>query len=213
MINETLGKMISDYQTIILIGPNHFNSGRENIQTSNLDWKTKFGNLSADQSLIKTLIENKYADLNTDNFNSEHSVCGLVSFLKIHFPESKVIPLILKANVSKKEAKNLGQFLAQNCQDCLLLASIDFSHEVSPQQAQINDAKSIKILEKLDEESLDQITSDSLPSLQVLFSYLQESSKGRSASGRKGELITNSNSNQISLQNLPTVTSYITFTY
>jgi len=207
LINEALGKIVNDYDNIIIIGPNHFNSGKENIQTSDLNWKTKFGSINADQALIKTLINSHLADLDTDNFNSEHSVCGLVSFIKIHFPESKITPMILKANVSKEQAANLGEFLSQNCDNCLLITSIDFSHDVSQKQTEINDARSIKILQNLDEESLDQVVSDSLPVLQVLFSYLQEKEVN------KGKLITNSNSVKIIGKNLSSVTSYITMLF
>lgn len=207
MINEALGKTISDDQTIILIGPNHFNSGREEIQTSLLSWKTRFGWLKPDQALISALALPNLVSIEQDSFYTEHSICSLVSFLKIHFPESKIIPLILKASVSKKQAKDLGQFLAQNCQDCLLVSSIDFSHQVSPYQAEINDKKSIEILSHLEEEKINEVACDSLPTLQVLFSYLQEKKV------KKGTLIANSDANKITGENFDQVTSYVTMLF
>ena len=195
------------YDNIIIIGPNHFESGPENIQASFYNWKTKFGWLNTDKTLITLLAMDNIVEINDQNFNTEHSVCSLVSFVKNYFPESKITPFILKAGTPKEQSQKLGKFLSKNCRNCLFIASLDFSHEVSEWQAGINDQQSIEILEKLDEENLDQVTCDSPSTLQVLFSYLKEKNV------EKGKLITNSNSNQVSLQNLPTVTSYITMKF
>ena len=207
LIHEAFTKLLSDYDTIILVGPNHFNFGPEPIQTTILDWKTKFDWLKPDNTIITSLALNNSVEINEENFNTEHSICGLVSFIKIHFPKSKVVPIILKTNTSIEQVENLGQTLVKICYNCLLIASIAFSHEVSQWQAEINDKKSIEILEKLDEENLDQVVSDSLPILQLLFSYLKESGVN------KGNLITNSNSFNISNYNPNSVTSYITMIF
>ncbi len=207
LINQAMENTSQDYQTIILIGPNHFNLGQEEIQTTRYDWKTKFGNLSADKTLINKIIQNDYAKLNPDYFNTEHSVCGLVSFVRKQFPRANLVPLILKSTAPQEKNRKLGQFLAQNCDDCLLLASLDFSHEVNEWQANINDQQSIKILTEVDEENLNQITCDSLPSLEVLFTYLKTKRVSQ------GKLINQSNSNQISSQSLVTVTSYLTMIF
>jgi AmmeMemoRadiSam system protein B len=207
LINQALETTTQDYSTVILAGPNHFDLGEAMIQTTEGDWKTKFGNLQANQELIDKLIQNNLVAINPDNFNTEHSVCGLVSFIRKQFPLATIVPLILKSNTSPTQSQAVGQFLAQNCQDCLLLISLDFSHEVAEAQAQINDQKSMTILSQLKEEQLDEVICDSLPSLRLLFSYLK--TKGIS----RGKLINQSNSNQISSQNLPTVTSYITIIF
>jgi AmmeMemoRadiSam system protein B len=207
LINEAMENTTQDYKTVILVGPNHFNSGPDDLQTTDYDWKTKFGNLRANQLLINKLLQNNYADLNPDNFNTEHSICGLVSFIRKQFPQANLVPLILKSSTAKEKAQNLGQLLAQNCADCLLLISLDFSHDASEAQAEINDQISLEVLSNLYQERIDQVTCDSLPALQVLFSYLKEKAV------LDGQLINRSNSNLISNQNLTAVTSYITMIF
>ena len=202
-IGKTLSKIKGNYRTIILVGPNHKNIGQADIQTTPGFWKTKFGDIPADSVLINSLIGSKLAKAEENSFNTEHSVCSLVSFVKIYFPDSKIAPLILKGKTSIEQSKALGKFLAQNCDNCLLLASIDFSHDTLSQQAEENDAKSIGILENLEEDNINNIVCDSYPSLQVLFSFLKQ--KGV----KNGMLIGSSNSALVSQQNFDSVTSYI----
>lgn len=207
LINQALENLRPDYQTIILLGPNHYYYGSANIQTSSFFWKTKFGELKANKGLVEKLASESLVQIEEEYFNTEHSICALVSFLKIHFPKAKVIPLILKANLSQEEAKSLAQFLAQNCPDCLLLCSLDFSHDVSQAEAERNDQKSIEILTALVEEKIDQVDCDSISALQILFSYLKE--KGIN----QGKLINQSDSFAISGQNPQSVTSYVALIY
>ena len=204
LIGDTLGRVANDYQTIILIGPNHFNLGLHPLQTTNYSFKTKFGHLEPNQEIIDKLVEEKIASIHDENFSNEHSICSLVSFVKIYFPDAKIVPIILKGNASLEKTRELASFLAQNChQKCLFIASLDFSHDVSPCQAKSNDQQSAQILKNLEQENLHKVICDSIPTLQVLTGYLKE--KGVI----NGEIIHNSDSNELSQQNLPTVTSYL----
>jgi len=204
LIGDTLGRVANDYQTIILIGPNHFNLGLNQLQTTNYSFKTKFGNLEPNQEIIDKLAEEKIASIHDENFNNEHSICSLVSFVKIYFPNAKIVPIILKGNLPFEKTQKLASFLAQECrQKCLIIASLDFSHDVSSQQAQLNDQQSAQILKNLEHENLEKVVSDSIPTLQVLMEYLKEKEI------INGEIIHHSDSNQLSGQNLPTVTSYV----
>lgn len=208
LIGDTLGRVANDYQTIIVIGPNHFNFGLNPLQTTNYSFKTKFGNLEPNQEIIDKLAEEKIASIHDENFNNEHSICSLVSFVKIYFPNAKIVPIILKGNLPLEKTQKLASFLAQECrQKCLIIASLDFSHDVSPQQAQLNDQQSAQILKNLEHENLEKVVSDSIPTLQVLMKYLKEKEI------INGEIIHHSDSNQLSGQNLPTVTSYITIIF
>lgn len=207
LINQAMEFTTQDHLTVVLIGPNHFDLGSEEIQISINDWQTKFGRLNSQKHLTYQLAEHQLAAVNPQNFNTEHSVCSLVSFIRKQFPQAQLVPLILKSTTSLVQSQVLGQFLAQNCADCLLIASLDFSHEVPLSQSKINDQKSQEILENLAEDQLNQVTCDSLPVLQVLFAYLQEKNI------KQGKIINQSNSYQISGQNPESVTSYLTFIY
>lgn len=204
LIIDTFDRLETNYETVILVGPNHANLGLQPIQITDYPFKTKFGNLEPNQKIINKLVKNEIASIERENFNNEHSICSLVSFVKIYFPKAKIVPIILKGNTPLEKTQKLASFLAQECgQKCLIIASLDFSHDVLSQQAQINDQKSSQILKNLEEENLEQVVCDSMPTLQVLVNFLKHKEAAN------GEIIHQANSNQLSGQNLSTVTSYL----
>ncbi|MCJ7740057.1 AmmeMemoRadiSam system protein B [Candidatus Microgenomates bacterium] len=201
-------KMISPgIKTIILIGPNHQNYGKADLQVSAGKWQTQFSLLEPESSLIEKINKQQLASIEEDNFDTEHSVCGLVSFLKIYFPKAKIIPLIVKSGTTEEEVNNLADFLSKNCKDCLMVASVDFSHEESHVKSGENDLISTRILEKLDLQNLDNVTVDSPPTLSILLNYL------KNIGIKEGELIESSDSFLISGQSPESVTSYITMVF
>jgi len=201
-------KMISpEIKTIILIGPNHKDYGKADLQVSVGEWQTQFGLLEPESLLIKEINKEQLASIEEDNFNTEHSVCGLVSFLKIYFPRAKIVPVIVKSGTSAEEVNNLADFLSNNCKDCLMIASVDFSHEETHLKARENDMISTGILHKLDTNNLDKVTVDSIPTLSILLNYLKD------IGVKEGKLIETSDSFFISNQSPQSVTSYITMIF
>ena len=207
LIIKTLDSISSDYQTIFLIGPNHKNLGKVSVQISKANWRTKFGQLSPDLEVVDYLEKNSDLDISEENFNTEHSICGLVSFVKIYFPQAKIVPIILKSNTYASQVDKLVSNISISCNNCLLIASVDFSHEVSSDQAKKNDQISADILinQKLDD--LKKIEVDSLPTLQTLLLFLKEQN------AREVQLVDSSNSYKISGINPESVTSYISMIY
>jgi len=209
LAKEMIGSALSQikdknkYQAIVIAGPNHRNWGQGNIQTSLQDWKTRFGEIKTNTNLILGLENNGLVSIEEENFDSEHSICSLISFVGINFPQADIVPLILKSSTTDEQAKRLGEFLGKNCTDCLLIISTDFSHEVSSWQAEINDSASIEQLENIGSVDMSQVICDSVPSLKVMQKYLKEIGIGR------GTLIQNSNSQDFSSEYLETVTSYV----
>lgn len=207
LIAEVLDQLSSNYQTVILIGPNHLDLGLEKIQISKREWRTQFGTLEPDKNLIISLEKQELTRVKEENFDIEHSICGLVSFVKIYFPQATIVPLILKSNTSSDQSKKLALLLSKNCHNCLMVASVDFSHGVSQQQAEENDQKSIEILRGLDEKALDEVVVDSKPTLETFLYYLKEKK------GTHSHLINHSDAAKLSGKQLQEVTSYITMVF
>ena len=207
MIADTLNRISPDYKTVIIIGPNHRELGADSAVTSWSKWHTPFGVIEPDSVLLHQLVSNNIVRVHEDIFTVEHSVCGLVSFVKRYFPGATVVPIVLKANSPSEKNQQLGTYLSQTCTDCLLITSVDFSHNVSVEQASVNDIRSSRILTKLEKDHIDQIVADSRPTLETLMYYLKDQNVS------SGELIHMSDSNKVSNQNLPTVTSYLTIIY
>lgn len=207
LIVGALSQISPTPETIILIGPNHQNINLGHIQTTNGQWDTEFGTIQPNEELIIGLQSNSLATSNDGIFRFEHSVCDEVAFIKRFFPGSRLVPLILKANTSEEESKNLGAYLAGHCQNCLMIASVDFSHEASPQRAQENDRLSSGILQNIDTDRGSLITADSVPSLRTLMWFLHQKQI------KTGRLIQRSDSNLVSGRSDPTVTSYLTMIF
>lgn len=207
IIADTLAKITPDYSTVIIIGPNHRGIGSYEAVTSYANWSTPFGKIKPDYKLLNLLSQSGAVHINEDIFSVEHSVCALTSFVKEYFPNATIVPIVLNANTSDKTSQIIASALAQNCKDCLLITSTDFSHEVSAKVAKQNDSTTANILLNLELENIDKTISDSKPTLKTLLYYLKDKSV------TKGNLIHSTNSNEVSNQKLPTVTSYLTIIY
>ncbi|MBU1137576.1 MAG: AmmeMemoRadiSam system protein B, partial [Proteobacteria bacterium] len=78
----------------------------------------------------------------------EHSISGLVPFIKRSFPKAKFISLVLNDRTSPDQSRSLAQLLAEILPSLsLVIASLDFSHEAPSETAQDRDNKSIVALE------------------------------------------------------------------
>jgi AmmeMemoRadiSam system protein B len=209
LINRALQmiKNKDEYQTVVIIGPNHRNWGRSNIQSSLASWKTKFGEIKPNTNLILAMENHNLALIEEENFDTEHAVCSLVSFVEHYFSKANIIPLILKSSTTNEEAKKLAHFLGENCVDCLLIISTDFSHDATVFQAELNDQASVGLLENISEANAEDVICDSIPSLITMQHYLKE--KGV----KKGTLIESSDSSKISGNYIELVTSYVTMAY
>lgn len=202
LIAATLSRIEPNYDTIVIIGPNHHGLGNYQAITSYGKWETPFGEIEPNYDVLNSLTQNGVRTFE-DVFTVEHSICSLTSFVKLYFPGAKIVPIVLNTNTSGETERSIADTLSKNCRNCLLIASVDFSHEVSEEKAKQNDLVSAEILTKLDIASANKIVSDSEPALVTEMYYLK--SKGVP----KGWLVYNSNSNEVSEQDLPTVTSYL----
>jgi len=192
--------------TIVLISPDHFDHGSGLISSSNCDWRTPYGVLSADTSIIKKLEQNKLVVAENEPFAEEHGIFNLIPFIKKSFPRAKLVPLILKDKIkpefSYKLAQELKNVLPQNS---LVVASVDFTHELSGLAADFHDAKSLSVLSSFDYSGLDRVDVDSKPTLRALLRYLDL------VKAKKFTMLDNSNSAKLlSNPKILDATSYIT---
>lgn len=205
MINDTLSKINSNYETIILVGPNHLNIGKFPVQISSYVWQTKFGEINPNLELINLIKNNDKVSVLEDYFDLEHSICGLITFLKKYFPEAKVLPLMLRNDINQNEIQEISEKLSRDCENCLVIASVDFSHEVSSDLAFENDSNSILLLREKNLNNVENIVSDCYQCITFLYSFLDEDDELF--------IVNNSNSYNLSGESESNVTSYITGYY
>lgn len=182
-----------NYKTIVLIGPNHFDQGNSQIILSQANWDTPYGKLLNNIDLSDKLKQNKIVEVDENPFYIEHSISGLVPFIKRSFPEAKIVPIILKIDTPKERLDVLVNQLTStlDTESTLVISSVDFSHYQSGQVADFHDRLSRGVVEDFDTDRLFDLEIDSPESLYVLLSYLKNIDK------QKAQLVFHTNSSYL----------------
>lgn len=156
MINDFFIKLSKQKpETIILIGPNHFEKGDDILSSDN-----NLGIRKDDEIL-----------------EQEISITNITPIIKKIMPDVKIVPIIFKNNVGVEQLQKISENLSEMINSkTVLVASIDFSHYLNASQAEIKDGQTIKAIENKDLSrilSFDSNNLDSPASLFVLLSALK----------------------------------------
>ena len=164
-----------EVDTFVILGPNHFGAGNSDILISKYPYKTPWGILEPDEKVIRELLKEESIENEEFPFKKEHSISSLVGFIKYFFPEAKIVPIILKNNVSSQEAELLAEKLDEILREnSVVLASVDFSHHLNRTAAQFHDEASISVIENFDYKRIYNLEIDSPSSIYTLLKYLEK---------------------------------------
>jgi len=134
-------KICSSPKKIFLIGPNHYYQGTQPVSLSSLPWKTPFGSLRTDRSLVARMKTRLGLPEDPDAFSGEPSLGVLIPFVKFYFPDSKIVPVLLKPDVPEPMLERFGdqllEFLGQPSH--VIILSMDFSHDCPSETADAAD--------------------------------------------------------------------------
>lgn len=206
-----------EIKTVIIIGPNHENSGSANAITGAIDYRLLKGSVETDQDWINWLIQEKLAILESEQFLNEHSIYALVPFIKHYFPDAKIVPIILKSSLLQEQALLLGNSLADRIKandltdSTLIIGSIDFSHYLSTEQANLKDIETKEAILDRDYSRLYSLNDDYLDSPMTATAVLAAATR---LGGDKTEIIANVNQAEATgLISVPSSTSYFTIMF
>jgi AmmeMemoRadiSam system protein B len=124
---QTVAKK-TDPKTVILVSVNHFNSGTADILTTERDFEVQAGKVRANQDLVKKLASSEIALSDEAAFTDEHGIKNILADLKQTFPDTDLLPIIIKDQAQQSQIDALSNWIKANCKDCLLVSSVDFSH-------------------------------------------------------------------------------------
>jgi AmmeMemoRadiSam system protein B len=159
--------------TVLLISPNHFSMGRNNVLASAAIWKTPFGELKPDKVLINNLAKQKIASIEEQPFEQEHGVSGIVAFIKKSLPNAKVVPIVVKDRVDISQAKELAENIIRALpQNAIIVGSFDFSHYLPSLPADFHDEVSLAAMENFDFNQISRLDIDSRPGLALFLKLL-----------------------------------------
>lgn len=170
-----LGRRVQP-KSILLIGPNHYESGKSNIITAkDISFKTVYGNVEIDRLLLDNLANSQNIEIDDSVFIKEHAVYYHAPFIKKFFPCAKVIPVLIKWDTPRNELDELVNKLNQIVSDdVLVLASVDFSHYGKRCTANYHDYTSFAAIMNFDYDGIFTSEIDSPASIYVLEKIMSE---------------------------------------
>lgn len=198
-----------DIRTVIIIGPNHENSGAGDIITSLVAYGLPRSQVHSSSTLVERILEDKIAVSDTDRLQTEHSIYNIVPYVDYYFPQAEIVPIILSGRVTQLEAENLGKYLASHLDEkTLLIGSIDFSHYLTTEKARANDFITRAALTSHDYEKLYSFSNDYIDSPQTAVTVLTAT---KTAGAPTVDIVRNANqADATGVSSVPSSTSYFT---
>lgn len=112
---------------IILLSTNHYDVGTGVIQTRTTNFTTAENAITVDNELASIAMNNGVTN-EPVTFETEHGIKTILPDIATYAPGALVLPLIIKEDAPKQTITKLINELFKNCPDCLVVASVDFSH-------------------------------------------------------------------------------------
>jgi len=164
-----------DVKTFIILGPDHVDGGRGDISVSKADFSTPFGSLEPNLEIIESLENSGFVIHDETPFDQEHSIHSQLLFIGRLFPDAKIVPLVFRSSATNGFARAFGSVMSEYLdENVFIVASVDFTHYLSEEQARPIDELSGSILSAINAKSAGLIESDSPQSLSALVSALEE---------------------------------------
>ncbi len=137
----------------VVIGPNHYGTS-EWVSLSTVNFVTPLGAAQVDAELSKKL-EGGLFEFNDEAQAGEHSIEVQVPFLQFLNREVRFVPVCMGAQdfeTARDVGKKIGE--AIRGRDAVVIASSDFSHYVSPDEARRKDMIAVERILENDPEGL-----------------------------------------------------------
>lgn len=177
-------------ETVVLVSPNHYESGHGAIQITDEPWELSTGTLQPNRAVIASLTSIGIASQEPQSFSNEHGIRNVLPDIRQSFPEATIVPIILKSSIPSENLDLLHDRLLSDCASCLLIASVDFSHYQPAVLADIHDSLAVRALQSRDRKALrERAEVDSGATLELLARWADAHStprfalEGRSNSG------------------------------
>lgn len=199
-------------ELVVILAPNHRNIGAYKVSTCYSSWETPFGLLQTDAGLAKTLVAEKTTGINRDIFEEDHSISALIPYIKYYMPQCKILPLLLHGDYSLDMSIQLGKRIAEliDGKEYVILASVDFSHYLTGEEADRMDEITLEAIKKRDLKKIRQMNNDNLdspPSIITLLSAMD------AVKAENITVIDHSNSDKIAGTKAKETTSYFTILF
>ncbi len=192
-----------DIETVVIVAPQHYESDKLMITSLN-GWASPFGAVECDDEAAQRFADTLGAECDDEMMMHDHSASSHIPFVKYYLPEAEVACLLVSpragAGVSQRIADTLYELSQEK--ECLFLFSIDFSHYLSPDEADENDAETLAAMLASDTAAIERMGNDNVDSPYCLSAYVRLSEL------LDGEVRSADNSNTFKLLNYPYNSTY-----
>lgn len=147
---------------IIIIGPDHFSVNQRQLSSTDSGWTLTSSKIFYDHSFDSSgLLKNDYL------LKNDHTIYNLLPDLKKYFPRATLVPILIGQKLTRLDLEPLIEKIKNYCHfDCLLIASVDFSHYLPASFAEVHD---VYTLDALNSGNSDKIFSSEVDSPQSLY--------------------------------------------
>lgn len=159
-------------KTIFLVGPDHFNLAKATtVITKNKEVFPDY--IKLEQETLTKM--SSFGVVEDDSvFIKEHSIQIHIPYVYRYFSDANVVPILFRSDATAEEVIELAQsvrsFLSH---DTIVIASVDFSHYLSVEEAKERDEVSIQALKTFDYETLSHFGPDNADSDQSLIFMIE----------------------------------------
>lgn len=197
-------------ERVLLVGPDHRSLDGLRIFTTDCAWRTPFGTVSPDPETVELFLASGLVESGGDVISQEHSIGNLMPFFAFHLPDVPVTALAVPGTLSLEESVALGHLLheATSSRETLVVASLDFAHDLLSEVAQVHDQETWAAALAGDHHRLMMMDDGYLDSSQTLVAFLVcMEDRGTESM----ELIHRSDASEILRVGNQPVTSYMTW--
>lgn len=204
------------YKNIVLLSPDHYQTGKSEVSTTERNFSTVFGTLGTETEVSRQLKKLSFVG-EGDFFYREHGLQAQLPFIKYYFPEAKTVAITFKPTVSKDELDQVIAVLEKTLPtSTLIIESTDFSHYLTPAQAELSDKETLAAINqassgsKTENNILSLKQPDNLDSVAAL--YIQANLQ-KYFFEAKPQILGHKNSQDYTAEKVSSSTSYVTAAY
>jgi AmmeMemoRadiSam system protein B len=166
------------YDAVLIVSPSHFPENHKgDIATALAGWSTPFGGVACAEWLVEALLAAPgfSATESPVAVESDHGAAGLLPFVRYYLPGTPVACALLTNRLGRGELKAFREAVAGLCaeKNVLLLASVDCSHYLRPEEAAARDLETAKAIEAADFERILSFGDSNVDSPQALTALLE----------------------------------------
>ena len=193
--------------SVIILAPNHYNEGPAASSTT-LDFICYESRLTSDEAAIGRLAAKGMIIRDDRLFTREHSVGVLLPILSWYLPETKIITVIFHHDCNEQKILSIIEALKpERDAGAVIIASIDFSHYLTRDEAIEKDLEMREYLENGDAETIARLDASYIDAPAIMTALLR-------FFGTEGmEIIANTNSGILMQNSVAPCTSYFTIQF